>query len=228
MRYLNKYNPIKESIDDNFNLCESILELIKSQNPIVEDVEDIMLDIQDSWKITVIPWYELSLTNDDGTSDVEIKTRSSFSYFGMNDGDYDDIDYEHEQFILYIRNIMSGVYDKIELNIDYQYPNDSNNFKPLPITDDIEKELSEVKERLKSLNCTMEREDSPKNSSLGEGLWKVRVNVPIKLNISSNLSKFDGLSDKIISRYNDFIKKYKIDSNGQVELSNLIRDVNKK
>lgn len=102
MRYLNKYNPIKESIDDNFNLCESILELIKSQNPIVEDVEDIMLDIQDSWKITVIPWYELSLTNDDGTSDVEI------------------------------------------------------------------------------------------------------------------------------SRYNDFIKKYKIDSNGQVELSNLIRDVNKK
>lgn len=106
MRYLNKYNPIKESIDDNFNLCESILELIKSQNPIVEDVEDIMLDIQDSWKITVIPWYELSLTNDDGTSDVEIKTRSSFSYFGMNDGDYDDIDYEHEQFILYIRNIM--------------------------------------------------------------------------------------------------------------------------
>lgn len=228
MRYLNKYNPIKESIDDNFNLCESILELIKSQNPIVEDVEDIMLDIQDSWKITVIPWYELSLTNDDGTSDVEIKTRSSFSYFGMNDGDYDDIDYEHEQFILYIRNIMSGVYDKIELNIDYQYPNDSNNFKPLPITDDIEKELSEVKERLKSLNCTMEREDSPKNSSLGEGLWKVRVNVPIKLNISSNLSKFDGLSDKIISRYNDFIKKYKIDSNGQVELSNLIRDVHKK
>lgn len=228
MRYLNKYNPIKESIDDNFNLCESILELIKSQNPIVEDVEDIMLDIQDSWKITVIPWYELSLTNDDGTSDVEIKTRSSFSYFGMNDGDYDDIDYEHEQFILYIRNIMRGVYDKIELNIDYQYPNDSNNFKPLPITDDIEKELSEVKERLKSLNCTMEREDSPKNSSLGEGLWKVRVNVPIKLNISSNLSKFDGLSDKIISRYNDFIKKYKIDSNGQVELSNLIRDVNKK
>lgn len=74
----------------------------------------------------------------------------------------------------------------------------------------------------------MEREDSPKNSSLGEGLWKVRVNVPIKLNISSNLSKFDGLSDKIISRYNDFIKKYKIDSNGQAELSNLIRDVNKK
>lgn len=228
MRYLNKYNPIKESIDDNFNLCESILELIKSQNPIVEDVEDIMLDIQDSWNITVIPWYELSLTNDDGTSHVEIKTRSSFSYFGINDSDYDDIDYEHEQFILYVRNIMSGVYDRIELNIDYQYPNDSNNFKPLPITDDIEKELSEVKERLKSLNCTMEREDSPKNSSLGEGLWKVRVNVPIKLNISSNLSKFDGLSDKIISRYNDFIKKYKIDSNGQAELSNLIRDVNKK
>jgi hypothetical protein len=228
MRYLNKYKLIKEGIEDNFNLCESLLELIKSQNPIIDDVEDIMLDVQDSWGITVTPWYELSLSNDDGTSDVEIKTRSSFSYFGMSEGDYDDIDYEHEQFILHIRNIIDGVYDKIELNIDYQYPNDSNKFKVLPITDDIEKELSEVKERLKSLNCTMEREDSPKNSSLGEGLLKVRVNVPIKIDIAPGLSKLDGFSDKVISRYNEFVKKYKIDLNGQAELSNLIRDVDKK
>lgn len=235
MKYIKKYNLIRENLQQNFEIGSHILDLLKSQNDIINDVEDILLEVQDSWGIDVKPFYNLKDT--ESKDSIEIKTPEVFSYFGMDESDYDDLDSDYQDSINFIENVRKGVYNKLEIDVDYQYPNNSNSFKALDINDDNRGLLEDVSERLRSIGCEVKFEVSKgsnrgylhmKNLSDFSLLWKIIISIPVSLSVGNKINNLDGLSNEVIKKFNDFVEDYKIDDKGQYILSDIIRLSRKK
>ena len=221
---MSKYYLIKESLERNLDYYSDILNKLKEQNSIIDLVEDIMLEVTDSWGVEVSVGYELHNTID--STFLEITTKDYMDYFGMTEDDFDDIDDDYQWSIDYISKIRSGEYKDLFLKLHYQYPNDNHGWEPIEINDERKEALHEVEERLKSLNCKIEYKYTKGiNKEIGNGLWELKVFIPVKLNISNKISKSDGVSKKFIKDFDAFIKDYKIDDRGIDRLSNLIRSV---
>ena len=212
---------IFENLDKTCKLSDSTISIIKAQNPKVEDIEDIMLEVSDSWGFEVSPWYKIKEPKSNHF--VELTTQKVLDYFGMSEGDFDDPEGDYKSAIEFIDDIRTGKKKNLVLEIEFQYANEMNGYKPLKQTDEQRGVLSEVESRLKSMGCEVDYEFSPEGSSLGEGLWKIMIEVPIKFQPETVISKLDGFSGDFIKDFNQFVKDYNIDKGGQVKLSNLIR-----
>lgn len=220
----NSFSPIFESLEEQVQLNESIIQELNKQNPIIEDVEDIMQEVGDSWGFTIQPGYTLRTgTNPNEQQFAELWTKASLDYFGMGEGDFDDPEEEFEWNLKFIDDIRRGIRKDILLDISFQYASEVNGFKPLKETEEQKQILSEAIERMESIGCKIEREDSPEGSALGTGLWKITVKVPVKFKPSKTLTSLDGLSKDVIKDFKTFTQKWSIDTNGQEELSDLIR-----
>ena len=83
MKYL-KTHMIFESLDKHFKLSESILKRLKVQNPKINDAEDIMLEVTDSWGFQVPPSYMLrDSSNPQNQQFAELRSQKNLDYFGM-------------------------------------------------------------------------------------------------------------------------------------------------
>lgn len=240
MKYIKKYNLIRENLQQNFEIGSHILDLLKSQNDIINDVEDILLEVQDSWGIDVKPFYNLNIEFRNAIKNsIEIKTPELFSYFGMDESDYGHhhLNSDYQDSINFIEDVRKGVYNKLELEMTYQYPNYSNGFKSLDIDDEMRKLLTDVGDRLRSIGCEVKFEVSKVNNTKYElsdnlndfaSLWRIIIGIPVRLSVGNKLGKLDGLSNEVIKKFNDFVKDYKIDDKGQYILSDIIRLSRKK
>ena len=213
-----------ENSEKNFKLSESIISIVKSQNPKIEDVEDIMLELADSWGFEVPPSYQLrDTTNSNYQPFVDLTTQKNLDYFNIND--IDDPEGDYKFVVEFIDDIRMDKHKNLVLYIDFQYANSVNGFRPLKLSEQQKAILDDVKERLKLIGCNSIYEWSPRLLDDGEGLWKVTVEVPIKFQPETVISSLDGLSKDFIKDFNQFVKDYSIDKGGQVKLSNLIRRV---
>lgn len=227
MKYL-KTHMIFESLEKHLKLSESILKRLKAQNPKINDVEDIMLEVTDSWGFSVPPSYMLrDSTNPQNQPFAELRFQKNLDYFGMGEGDFDEPVEDYKWTIEFIDDIRRGKRSNLILDIEFQYANEHNRFKPLSQTDEQKEILSEVDERLKSIGCEIDyifkREYTPEGSSLGEGLWKMTISIPVKFQPENIITSLDGFSKDLIKDFTQFVKDYSIDTDGQVKLSNLIR-----
>ncbi len=217
-----KYKLIKESFERNLNLYSDILNKLKDQNPDIDNVEDIMLDVTDSWGGKMSIGYELYNTIDNRY--LEITTKDFMDYMDITEGDFENINDDYEWYIDYISKIRNGDYKDLLLELHYQYPSHNNGWEPIEINDERKEVLQEVEERLKSLNCKIKYKYSKGiENKIENGLWHLKVVIPVKLNMGNKISKYDGASNKFIKDFDTFIKDYKIDDKGVDRLSNLIR-----
>jgi hypothetical protein len=219
MKYL-KTHMIFESLEKHFKLSESILKRLKAQNTKINDVEDIMLEVTDSWGFSVPPSYML---RDSDIDSAELRFQNNLDYFGMGEGDFDEPEEDYKSTIKFIDDIRSGKRSNLILDIEFQYANEHNRFKPLSQTDEQKEILSEVDERLKSIGCEIDYEYTPEGSNLGQGLWKMTISVPVKFQPENVITSLDGFSKDLIKDFTQFVKDYSIDTDGQAKLSNLIR-----
>jgi len=225
MKYL-KTHMIFESLDKHFKLSESILKRLKVQNPKINDAEDIMLEVTDSWGFQVPPSYMLrDSSNPQNQQFAELRSQKNLDYFGMGEGDFDEPEEDYKWTIEFIDDIRKGKRSNLILDIEFQYANENNGFKPLNQTDEQKQILAEVEERLKSIGCEIDYEYTPEGSSLGQGLWKMTISLPVKFQPENVITSLDGFSKDFIKDFTQFVKDYSIDVDGQVKLSNLIRRV---
>ena len=192
---------IFESLDKHFKLSQSILNELRGQNKIIEDVEDIMLEVGDSWGFEVPPSYELrDSSNPQNQHYAELRTQKNLDYFGMDEGDFDEPVEDYKWTIDFVNDIRSGKRNKLILDIDFQYANDSNGFKQLNQTDEQKQILAEVEERLKSIGCEIDYEYTPEGSNLGQGLWKMTISLPVKFQPENVITSLDGFSKENLIR----------------------------
>jgi hypothetical protein len=226
MKYL-KSQMILESVDKQLVLSGQIIAKLKEQNPIISDAEDILLEINDSWGFTVTPNYVLlDSTNPANMPQLDLWTTSAFDYFGMGEGDFDEPEEDYKWSKVFLDNIRTGKTKSLILEIQWQYANESNNFEYLKQTNEQKEIFNEVKERLESLGCVVSQSPSVVRDIDYSGLWSINIKIPVKLQLDAKISKLDSLPTSIIKDFEQFIKDYNIDSDGQVKLSNLIRKIN--
>jgi hypothetical protein len=215
---------IKENLQRNIDIYDDLLIKLREQNSIINIVEDIMLEVIDSWDATVIPGYKLHTSSD--SIWLDLTTKEYMDYFGMTEEDFDDIDDDYKHFIKYVSNIRNGKYKGLMLKIHYQYPSVINEWEPIDINSERKEVLLEVEERLKSLNCKIEYNyNKGIIKEVENGLWDLKVLIPVNLSISNRINKSDGVSNKFIKDFDSFIKDYNIDGRGIDRLSNLIRSI---
>lgn len=218
MKYLNKYNIIREGIlDKHFEIGDSIITQIKNQNPIIDDIYDIMLDIMDVSNI-IVPSYAINV----GSGEIGINTKDWWEYFDMSEQDFDNLQGDYIDIINFIDNLRDNKIGNINIRCEYQFSNASNGFKALEITDNIKSVFNDVESRLVSIGCNVKYEYSGLNV---KALWKIDITTPIKIKIINNLSVLDGISDVNIKDFRKFIMDYKIDNNGESEISSIIRKI---
>lgn len=215
---------IKESkkFQRNLDIYSYILNQLKIQNPDIENVEDIILDIIDSWESRIVFGYELHNSVDDTWMDFS--SREFMDYMGMVEADFDspDSDYRHNN--QYLSKIRSGEYENLTLKIHCQYPSEVNGWEPIEITPERKQVISDVEERLKSLNSSMEfKYSNGIRRKIDNGIWHIKVLVPVKLKLDNRISLLDGVSNKFIKDFDSFISDYKIDHIGVDRLSDIIR-----
>jgi hypothetical protein len=212
------------SLQRNLNFYSDILNKLKYQNPNIDVVEDIMLEVIDSWNGKVSIGYELH--NGIDYTYMEITTKEFMDYMGTTEDDFEDIDDDFKWSVNYTSKIRKGEYKDLVLKLHYQYPSENNGWEPIEINDERKEILQEVEERLKYFNCEIKYKYSKGiNKVVENGLWHLEVLIPVNLSISNRINKSDGFSNKFIKDFDSFIKDYKIDDNGVDRLSNLIRSI---
>ena len=226
MKYLKKYNLIKEGIvEDQFNFGNMVMDLIIKENPIVHDVDDVMNEINDILGHDVVPIYEVYIFHGgNNITGFDIHQKEWWDYMGTQEGDFDSgsetlkIDLkEAQKDLIKIRN---GEYSDVTLQVNYQYANASNNFEPVEITDELNNAIKQVRKHLTNIGCQVQEE------GMSDSFWGLKITFPIKLSQSNNLDVIlDGLPEGVIKDFNQFIMDYKIDDDGKKRLSNLIRKV---
>ena len=236
MKYLKKYNLIKEGIvEDQFKFGDMVMDLIIKENPIVHDVDDVMNEINDILGHDVVPSYEVYIFRSrpdrnsrmaagNNITGFDIHQKEWWDYMGTQEGDFDSgsetlkIDLkEAQKDLIKIRN---GEYSDVKLQVNYQYANASNDFEPAGITDELNNAIKQVKKHLTNIGCQVQEE------GMSDSFWGLKITFPIKLSQSNNLDvTLDGLPENVIKDFNQFIMDYKIDDDGKRRLSNLIRKV---
>ena len=236
MKYLKKYNLIKEGIvEDQFKFGDMVMDLIIKENPIVHDVDDVMNEINDILGHDVVPIYEVYIFRSrpdrnsrmaagNNITGFDIHQKEWWDYMGTQEGDFDSgsetlkIDLkEAQKDLIKIRN---GEYSDVKLQVNYQYAYANNNFEPVEITDELNNAIKQVRKHLTNIGCQVQEE------GMSDSFWGLKITFPIKLSQSNNLDvTLDGLPENVIKDFNQFIMDYKIDDDGKRRLSNLIRKV---
>lgn len=225
MKYLKKYNLIKEGIvEDQFKFGNMVMDLIIKENPIVHDVDDVMNEINDILGHDVIPIYEVYIfhggDNWNNITGFDIHQKEWWDYMNMHEGDFDDLEVDLKTAQKDLIKIRNGEYSDVKLQVNYQYANASNNFEPAGITDELNNAIKQVKKHLTNIGCQVQEE------GMSDKFWGLKITFTIKLSQSNNLDvTLDGLPENVIKDFNQFIMDYKIDDDGKRRLSNLIRKV---
>jgi hypothetical protein len=222
MKYLKKYNLIKEGIvEDQFKFGNMVMDLIIKENPIVHDVDDVMNEINDILGHGVIPIYEVYIFHGGNQiTGFDIHQKEWWDYMNMNEGDFDDLEVDLKIAQKDLIKIRNGEYSDVKLQVNYQYANASNDFEPAGITDELNNAIKQVKKHLTNIGCQVQEE------GMSDSFWGLKITFPIKLPQSNNLDvTLDGLPEGVIKDFNQFIMDYKIDDEGKRRLSNLIRKV---
>jgi hypothetical protein len=222
MKYLKKYNLIKEGIiDDQFKFGDMVMDLIIKENPIVHDVDDVMNEINDILGHGVVPIYEVYIFHGGNQiTGFDIHQKEWWDYMNMNEGDFDDLEVDLKIAQKDLIKIRNGEYSDVKLQVNYQYANASNDFEPAGITDELNNAIKQVKKHLTNIGCQVQEE------GMSDSFWGLKITFPIKLPQSNNLDvTLDGLPEGVIKDFNQFISDYKIDDEGVRRLSNIIRKV---
>ena len=225
MKYLKKYNLIKEGIvEDQFKFGDMVMDLIIKENPIVHDVDDVMNEINDILGHDVVPIYEVYIFHGGNQiTGFDIDQKEWWDYMGVGPDDlqyFDDLEKDLKDAQKDLIKIRNGEYSDVKLQVNYQYANASNNFEPAGITDELNNAIKQVRKHLTNIGCQVQEE------GMSDSFWGLKITFPIKLSQSNNLDvTLDGLPENVIKDFNQFIIDYKIDDDGKRRLSNLIRKV---
>lgn len=224
MKYLKKYKLIKESKDivqRQFEFGDRVMELIIKDNTIVHDIDDVMNEISDILGHGVIPIYEVYIFHGGNSiTGFDIHQKEWWDYMNMHEGDFDDLEIDLKTAQKDLDKIRRGEYKDVRLQVNYQYPNASNNFESIQRDDKLEAAINQVKKHLTNIGCEVQDE------GMSDTFWGIKVTTPIKISPSNDLDPItDGFSDDIITDFKQFISDYKIDDEGKIRLSNLIRKV---
>lgn len=234
MKYLKKYKLIKESKDivqRQFEFGDRVMELIIKDNTIVHDIDDVMNEISDILGHGVIPIYAVSIFHGGNhISGFDIHQKLVWDYIDMNVGDYDDLEGDLKNAQKDLDKIRRGEYSDVKLEVNYQYANVSNNFESVVYTDKLNDAIKQVTKHLTNIGCEVEEVCSPTGKVINGtrilNFWGIRVTTPIKISPSNDIDPItDGFSDDIITDFKQFVSDYKIDDEGKIRLSNLIRKV---
>jgi len=88
------------------------------------------------------------------------------------------------------------------------------------MTENLDKAINQVIKHLTNIGCSV------RNDGMSDAFWGLKITFPIKLSQSNSLDMtLDGLPEGIVKDFNQFIMDYKIDDDGKIRLSNLIRKV---
>ena len=222
MKYLKKYNLIKEGIvEDQFNFGNMVMDLITKENTIVHDVDDVMNEINDILGHDVIPIYEVYIFHGgNNITGFDIHQKEWWDYMGMGIGDFDDLEVDLKTAQKDLIKIRNGEYSDVKLQVNYQYANASNNFEPAGITDELNNAIKQVRKHLTNIGCHVQQE------GMSDKFWGLKITFPIKLSQSNNLDvTLDGLPENVIKDFNQFVMDYKIDDTGKYKLLNIIRNL---
>ena len=225
MKYLKKYNLIKEGIvEDQFKFGDMVMDLIIKENPIVHDVDDVMNEINDILGHDVVPIYEVYIFHGGNQiTGFDIDQKEWWDYMGVGPDDlqyFDDLEKDLKDAQKDLIKIRNGEYSDVKLQVNYQYANASNEFEPAGITDELNNAIKQVKKHLTNIGCQVQEE------GMSDSFQGLKITFPIKLSQSNNLDvTLDGLPENVIKDFNQFIMDYKIDDDGKRRLSNLIRKV---
>ena len=225
MKYLKKYNLIKEGIvEDQFKFGDMVMDLIIKENPIVHDVDDVMNEINDILGHDVVPIYEVYIFHGGNQiTGFDIDQKEWWDYMGVGPDDlqyFDDLEKDLKDAQKDLIKIRNGEYSDVKLQVNYQYANASNEFEPAGITDELNNAIKQVRKHLTNIGCQVQEE------GMSDSFWGLKITFPIKLSQSNNLDvTLDGLPENVIKDFNQFIMDYKIDDDGKRRLSNLIRKV---
>lgn len=199
--------------EDYIEYSEYILDLIKKQNNIVEVIIEKMLDIQD-----ILGHVEpiFLINNKDaylkGWGFYSLVTKEEINF--LNEDDYD---FEEEYNIKDLISFINSTSKDLILNIKYIFAV-NNNYNRVEINDieSFNKEMSILIETFPDFEF---KADVDKNNRI----WDIDVYLPINLTLISDITKYDGLSDDLISDFNSFIKDYNIDNKGKERLLYILR-----
>jgi hypothetical protein len=222
MKYLKKYKLIKESKDivqRQFKFGDMVMDLIIKENPIVHDVDDVMNEINDILGHDVVPIYGVYIFHGGNhISGFDIHQKEWWDYMNMDEGDFDDLKKDLKDAQKDLIKIRNGEYSDVKLEVNYQYANASNNFESIQMTEELDKAIKQVRKHLTNIGCEIQEE------GMSDKFWGLKITFPIKLSQSNNLDvTLDGLPENVIKDFNQFIMDYKIDDEGKIRLSNLIR-----
>ena len=225
MKYLKKYNLIKEGIvEDQFKFGNMVMDLIIKENPIIYDVDDVMNEINDILGHDVVPFYEVFVWEDSKkyfAFDIHQKEWWDYHGYPLSEGDYDDLKGDLEDAQKELIKIRNGEYTDFRLQVNYQYTNSSNNFEPDERTDELNKAIKQVRKHLTNIGCEIQDNsfgyrlmidiNPARHENMDDKFWGLKIMIPIKLSQSNNLDVIDGLTEGVIKDFNQFIMDYKID-----------------
>lgn len=222
MKYLKKYNLIKEGIvEEQFKFGNMVMDLIIKENPIVYDVDDVMNEVNDILGHDVVPIYVVYIFHGGNhITGFDIHQKEWWDYMGMSKGDFDDLKQDLKDAQKDLIKIRNGEYSDVKLEVNYQYANASNEFESVQMTEDLDKAINQVIKHLTNIGCSV------RNDGMSDAFWGLKITFPIKLSQSNSLDMtLDGLPEGIIKDFNQFITDYKIDDGGKSRLVNIIRNL---
>jgi len=222
MKHLKNFNLITESkiVDKQFEFGDHLMEIISKDNPIIFDIDDVMYEISDILGHDVVPCYSL-LVYKNGQKLVigfDIHQKSWWDYLGMVEEDYGDLksDLKYAQKLL--NKIRKGRFTDIRLEVNYQYTNPSNDFKPIDIDEKLSIAIKQVIKQLTNIGCDVENmADDSKHFQVIKAIFPIKLSLPNEINI------LDGIPEDLIKDFKQFISDYKIDDEGVNRLNNLLR-----
>ena len=211
MRYLKIYESIEE---DFLETGAKAIALIKEQNDLVQDAEDIFVEVLDVMGHDIVPEYSLVA---DVNVEITLDTPEMWEYFGRSIDDIDSPAAAYKEALDFLSECGGR---EVELKIKYQHPSEGHGWKALAETAELREAIDSVKERLSSIGCSIEEEAS--NLGIKEmGIWSVSVIVPVTTDFSGILSV--SVPKNIVGDFEAFLKRYGIDEKGKKELANIIR-----
>lgn len=211
MRYIKLFESIEE---DLLETGAKVISLIKDQNDLVQEVEDIFVEVLDVIGHDIVPEYSLFPIS---VGDLTLDTPEMWEYFGLSIDDIDNPAATYKETLDFLSECTGR---EVELKIKYQHPSEKHGWKALAETAELREAIDSVKERLNSIGCSIEEQASIQG--LKEmGIWSVSVIVPVTTDFSGIVS--DSVPKNIVGDFEAFLKRYGIDEKGKKELANLIR-----
>jgi hypothetical protein len=228
---IKKYNNFKIinekiSFEEFCSKTQDIKKITIEQNKdIIQTSQQMMYDILDiiGHHIPGLFSIKFNPTNINGTDGkwLVLDAKAEEEYFG-EETEFDE-DHDDKYLKDCIMRIRRG--DEINLLILYQPSCGENGWKPVLLTDELVDANKNVQEDLNSIGVDFEIKESNLNLENGQnGVWCYTLQIPIKLKMSDSLDSSD-LNQNILKSFKEFIKKYNIPSDGEIEISNIIRSI---